>query len=183
MLQLTFFLIVSIALTAVSWNSLRSPGSHGFYRFFAWEAILALVSLNAPAWFAHPLAWHQIISWCLLVACLLPLALGIHRLRMQGRPAIQRAGDPALLAFEKTTRLVSDGIYRYIRHPLYSSLLLLAWGAFFKSPSWIGGILAGAASLFLVFTARADEAECIRFFGADYREYMQHTKMFVPYLL
>jgi protein-S-isoprenylcysteine O-methyltransferase Ste14 len=53
---------------------------------------------------------------------------------------------------------------------------------FFKVPAWSGGLLALAATLFLVATARADEAECIRFFGSSYQEYMKHTKMFVPFL-
>ena len=93
-----------------------------------------------------------------------------------------REGSPSLLGFEKTTTLVTTGIFRYIRHPLYSSLLLLTWGIFFKSPSAIGIFLASASTLFLVATARADEAECIQFFGAPYREYMRRTKMFIPYL-
>jgi protein-S-isoprenylcysteine O-methyltransferase Ste14 len=34
-----------------------------------------------------------------------------------------------------------------------------------------------------VATARADEAECVRYFGQPYREYMKRTRMFVPWLL
>jgi protein-S-isoprenylcysteine O-methyltransferase Ste14 len=91
-------------------------------------------------------------------------------------------GDPNLLAFEKTTQLVTSGIYAYIRHPLYSSLLLLAWGIFFKLPSLPGGLLALAATIFLVLTARADEAECIQFFGSVYQGYMHKTRRFIPFL-
>ena len=29
---------------------------------------------------------------------------------------------------------------------------------------------------------RADEDECIRFFGAEYRDYMKRTKRFVPFV-
>jgi protein-S-isoprenylcysteine O-methyltransferase Ste14 len=65
---------------------------------------------------------------------------------------------------------------------MYSSLFLLTWGIFFKSPSWIGMILAIAATLFLIATAKADEAECTRFFGTQYQEYMKTTKRFVPYI-
>lgn len=94
----------------------------------------------------------------------------------------RRDGDVPLLAFEKTSTLVTTGIYHYIRHPLYSSLLILAWGVFFKDPSWLGGLLALAATLALIATAKADEAECIRFFGPAYQDYMQRTRMFVPFL-
>jgi protein-S-isoprenylcysteine O-methyltransferase Ste14 len=101
---------------------------------------------------------------------------------MRGKPVQQREGDPSLLAFEKTSTLVTSGIYHYIRHPLYSSLFLLAWGIFFKSPSWIGVTLAIAATGFLIATAKADEAECMRFFGPQYQDYMKQTKRFVPYI-
>jgi protein-S-isoprenylcysteine O-methyltransferase Ste14 len=87
-----------------------------------------------------------------------------------------------MLQFEKTTTLVTVGAYRYIRHPLYSSLLSLTWGVFFKSPFWLGGILALLASCFLVATAKMEESENIRFFGAPYQAYMKQTKMFVPFL-
>jgi len=87
-----------------------------------------------------------------------------------------------LLAFEKTTTLVTEGAYRYIRHPLYSSLLFLTWGIFFKYPVALSAAMALAATCFLIATARADEAECIRFFGPSYEQYMKRTKMFIPFL-
>jgi protein-S-isoprenylcysteine O-methyltransferase Ste14 len=161
---------------------LRVPRSHGFYRFFAWEAILALFLLNVEFWFRNPFAWYQIIAWTLLFASFIPLGFGVQALRARGKPVDRRDGDPSLLAFEKTTELVTTGIYRYIRHPLYSSLFLLTWGTFFKLPSPIGGILVIAAMIFLVLTAKADEAECTKFFGSQYQEYMQKTKMFLPFL-
>jgi protein-S-isoprenylcysteine O-methyltransferase Ste14 len=119
----------------------------------------------------------------MLMLSLIPLIFGVYALRTFGKPIAQRADDPSLLAFEKTTRLVTGGIYQYIRHPLYSSLFLLTWGIFFKFPSLIGGVLAGMSSLFLVLTARADEEECIHFFGTEYKDYMKGTKMFVPHVL
>ena len=129
-----------------------------------------------------PFAWYQVISWLLLILCLVPLILGVRTLRSRGQPTPQRAGEPQLLAFEKTSALVTSGIYHYIRHPLYSSLFFLTWGIFFKALTWPDLILALAATVFLIATARADEAECLRFFGSAYRDYMTHTKRFVPFL-
>ena len=182
MIQWIVFAVGSLLLIAISWKSLLHPRSHGFYRFFAWEVILALFVTNMNFWFYKPFAWNQILAWLLLFLCLIPLVLGIHSLRSRGNPAKQREGDPSLLAFEKTTALVTSGIYHYIRHPLYSSLFLLTWGIFFKAPAWLAFSLAVAATLFLIATARADEQECTQFFGTPYLEYMQKTKRFVPYL-
>jgi hypothetical protein len=62
----------------------------------------------------------------------------VHSPRTRGRPDASRHDGAPLLYFEKTTQLVTTGVFKYIRHPLYSSLLLLAWGVFFKHPSWVG---------------------------------------------
>lgn len=180
--QWIIFVVVSLFLLVVSWRSLRNPRSHGFYRFFVWEAILALFLINVRFWFYRPFAWNQSIAWFLLFLCLVPLVFGVRALRTRGKASEQREGDPALFGFEKTTSLVTSGIYHYIRHPLYSSLFLLTWGIFFKAPSLIGIALAVTATLFLLATAKADETECTQFFGPQYQEYMKHTKRFVPYL-
>jgi protein-S-isoprenylcysteine O-methyltransferase Ste14 len=180
------FVILSTALAYVSRASLQAPRFHGFWRYFAWECILALVFLNFVdfrQWFSNPLSVRQLLSWCLLIGSIVPAVYGVHALRTHGDPAPQRARDEALLWVETTTQLVTTGAFRYIRHPLYSSLLLLAWGVFLKRPSWlsVGAVLA--ATLFLVATAKCEERENLRHFGAAYRAYMQHTKMFVPFLV
>jgi len=88
-----------------------------------------------------------------------------------------------LVSIEKTTTLVTSGVYNYIRHPFYSSLLFLAWGIFLKHISWIGALLAIAVTIFLLLTAKKEEVENIEFFGEEYQAYMQDTKMFIPYIL
>jgi protein-S-isoprenylcysteine O-methyltransferase Ste14 len=176
------FVALSGVLGYISRASLRARGSHGFFRFFAWESILALVLLNLAVWFRTPFAWHQLISWTLLLASVVPLYLGLRALSSRGRPVAERACEPQLLPFERTSALVTTGVYRYIRHPLYSSLLLLTWGAYFKEPGWFGGLLAAASTGFLLATAKADEAECVRFFGPAYEAYMKTSARFVPFV-
>ncbi len=176
------FVALSAGLGYLSRASLRAPGSHGFYRFFAWECIVALFLLNIQAWFRMPFVWNQMLSWLLLIVCIIPLAFGLSALIAHGKPGLQRGAEPHLLPFEKTTHLVTTGIYHYIRHPLYSSLLLLTWGIYLKAPAGGTGVLALASTLLLLATARADEAECVRFFGPEYRVYMSRTKRFVAYV-
>jgi protein-S-isoprenylcysteine O-methyltransferase Ste14 len=173
MLRVIIFIILSAALAYVSRASLKATRSHGFYRFFAWECILALLVLNFISfqqWFGDPLSMRQLISWVLLIGCMVPAVYGASLLRTKGKLDARRSHDAPLIWIEKTTQLVTTGVFKYIRHPLYSSLLLLA-----------GGVVLGATA-FLLATAKVEEVENIRYFGAAYREYMQHSKMFIPFV-
>ena len=171
MTRLLGFAVISAGIAAYSWSALRRPRSHGFYRFFAFESLLGLVVLNLDAWYRDPFSPRQMLSWLLLVASLLLAAHGFYLLHTIGRPSG---------GFENTTVLVTRGAYRYIRHPLYSSLLGLGWGAFLKGPSLPGILLAVMATAFLVATARAEEGENLARFGAAYTSYVRVTKRFIP---
>jgi protein-S-isoprenylcysteine O-methyltransferase Ste14 len=181
-MNILLFLVGSAGLLYISRGSLLNTRSHGFYRFFVWEIILVQILRNVQYWFDDPLSPPHLVSWVLLFASATLVAEGARLLHVRGRPAkaMEREG---LYTFEKTTVLVTSGLYHHIRHPLYSSLLFLAWGLFFKNPAWTDGVLAATASALLVVTARLDEKECLRFFGPVYAEYMKTTKMFIPALL
>ncbi len=173
MIETIIFALGSVGIIWVSIPSLRQTGSHGFYRFFAWEIILGLIVINLRNWFVNPFSWYQTVSWILLVVCLVPVLNGVYLLRTVGKPADQ---------LEATTQLVTKGIFHFIRHPLYASLIYLAWGIFFKSPSLLGVCLGAVSTVFLYATACADEAECLVKFGSEYAEYMKRTRMFVPFV-
>ena len=173
MLEWISFAIVSAGIIFLSWKSLRKPQSHGFFRFFAFESILALLLLNAKHWFREPFSALQVISWLLLLLSLALAVQGFYLLRMSGKPAT---------GIENTTVLVKQGAYKYIRHPLYGSLLLFAWGMFLKDPSLYSAITVLVVSALLIATARVEEAENLQKFGAEYANYIKTTKMFIPFL-
>jgi protein-S-isoprenylcysteine O-methyltransferase Ste14 len=173
MAQLAVFGSLSLILLAASWQALHDPHSHGFYRFFAWEALLGIILLNASAWFRDPTSPFQIISWLMLFVSLILAINGFWMLKTAGR---------AVGGIENTTRLITEGVFRLIRHPLYASLLFLGWGAFFKQPSLPAAVLVVAASLLLLVTARVEETELLTRFGPAYAEYRRQSRMFIPYL-
>lgn len=181
MLELLLFLSVSAGLIYVSRGALKHPNSHGFYRFLAWECILGLVLLNASEWQANPLAPHQLLSWLLLAVSIWLPVHAVRLLTRLGKPTQERV-DEALFGFEKTSALVTNGAFKYIRHPMYAALVCLAWGVFLKRFTWLGLALVLAASLLLFLTARRDEEECLAYFGDAYLAYMRTTKRFVPFL-
>jgi protein-S-isoprenylcysteine O-methyltransferase Ste14 len=173
MLRLVFFIVVSIPIIFFSWPSFRNRHSHGFYRFFSLEGLLVIVISNADHWFENPTATNQIVSWILLCCSLLLAVHGFYLLHVIGRPQ----GN-----FENTTRLVIVGAYKYIRHPLYGSLVFLTWGVFCKDLTLLGVLLTAITSVFLFATAKAEESENLTKFGNEYADYMGSTKMFIPFV-
>ena len=180
--KILLFVVISLGLLGISWKPLHNPGCHGFYRFFAFEGILFLTLHNHPFWFTDWSAPRQIISWLLLSASILFVVQGLYMLRTAGGSRVREAA-PENFAFENTVTLVTGGIYRYIRHPMYSSLLLLAWGAFFKHFSPAGLVVVAGTTGFLMIAGFIEEKENLAFFGPAYLEYRKTTKMFLPFLL
>jgi protein-S-isoprenylcysteine O-methyltransferase Ste14 len=175
MWKIVVFLCISIGILIFSLPSLRHPRSHGFWRFFAFESVLALILVNVEYWFRNPFSVLQIVSWLLLTGSLFLVLHGFYLLMTTGRPE-QTAN------IEKTTRLVRTGAYRYIRHPLYASLFYLGWGVFLKNLSVASALLIFALTLFLIVTAKAEERENMVKWGDEYSSYMRETKMFIPFL-
>jgi len=181
-LRVILFSLGTLFFVCFSRRALRNPRAHGFYRFFVFEGLLLLLLLNQPYWFYRPLSLRQLFSWFLLGSSIFLVVKSFKLLKQCGGQA-ERAAMPENHAFENTVHLVETGLYRYIRHPMYSSLLFLGWGAFFKHITFLTFALIGVVSILIFIVARVEEIENLDFFGADYGDYRQRTKMFIPYLL
>ncbi len=118
------FGILSILILIVSWRTLFTLKSHGFYRFLNWECIGWLFATNYKYWFINPFGYKQILSWIFLALSGYLLIIGVVQIKKIGKPGNNRK-DKTLYQFEQTRELIDTGIFKYIRHPLYSSLLFL----------------------------------------------------------
>lgn len=170
--RILVFVAFSVANAAHSWRWLANPRVHGFYRFFAFESLCALVIIQSTHWFTDPFALQQLLSWFLLAGSLLLAIHGFWLLHVLGRPTG---------GFEHTTILVNTGAYQYIRHPLYCSLLLGAIGATLKDLSVTAIVLNVVTIALIVLTALVEERENLERFGEAYVSYRARTWMFVPW--
>lgn len=77
--------------------------------------------------------------------------------------------------------LVTNGIYRVIRHPIYAAFLLWALAQAMLLPNWIVGV-TGPIILVVLFSIRVprEEQMMIDTFGDSYRVYMKETARFIP---
>jgi protein-S-isoprenylcysteine O-methyltransferase Ste14 len=87
------------------------------------------------------------------------------------------------LAVREQHALISAGVYRLIRHPMYSSFFLLGLAQLLLIPNWFAGLagVAGAGVLY-GFRVLREERMMIETFGSEYRAYMAQTKRIVPWL-
>jgi protein-S-isoprenylcysteine O-methyltransferase Ste14 len=180
--KIVLFIIFSSLLILYSWRSLFNFRNHGIYRFVSWECLLWLALSNYKYWFEEPLSIHQIASWLSLIYAAYLVTIGFILLKFKGKADGSRQ-DATLFRFERTTLLVESGIYKFIRHPLYGSILFLTWGVFFKNPDFILLAISVISSVFIIATVKTEEKENILYFGAKYLEYMNRTKMFVPFII
>lgn len=85
-------------------------------------------------------------------------------------------------ATRKEHKLVTNGIYKYIRHPLYTfgSSLFLSFGM--MADNWFIALLGILAFIGMAIRTPKEEANLIEKFGDEYREYMKRTGRFLPKL-
>ncbi len=77
--------------------------------------------------------------------------------------------------------LVTRGVYRRVRHPMYLGLLLYSSGQALVLPNWVAGpSYLGALALLFAFRVRPEERMMLEEFGKEYEAYMARTKRLVP---
>jgi protein-S-isoprenylcysteine O-methyltransferase Ste14 len=118
-----------------------------------------------------------ITAYDVLGAVLLAAAVGLNwwAARTLGR-AYDRVVAPEVL--------VTDGPYKYVQHPIYSSYMLLFVGYSLLLHSAPTALLAlGVCLLYYFNRTRLEQAVLQQAFGQPYEEYRQRTKLFVPFVL
>jgi len=82
---------------------------------------------------------------------------------------------------EQNQGLVTNGVYHYFRHPVYTAMMLSAIAQALMLQNWIAG-LVGPISFIPLFVMRVpqEEAMMLERYGDDYREYMEQTGRFFP---
>ena len=78
-------------------------------------------------------------------------------------------------------QLVTSGLYRHVRHPMYTAIFLYAAGQALVVPNWIAGP-ANLIAFFVLFCVRvrSEERMMANKFGDEYRKYTAKTKRLIP---
>jgi protein-S-isoprenylcysteine O-methyltransferase Ste14 len=107
--------------------------------------------------------------------CVAGVALAIWARRRIGR----NWGAPMSLRVDH--ELVTDGPYRFVRHPIYTGLLLAMLGSALAGQLWWAAILI-VSTVYFGASALIEERMMGRLFPLEYPQYRKRTKMLIPFL-
>ena len=111
-----------------------------------------------------------------LIVCLMGFAVAVWARLHLGR----NWGMP--MTFKEGHDLVTGGPYRYIRHPIYTGMLLAILGsALVTGAVWLM-VFAGMA-IYCVYSARTEEGLMLQAFPEQYTKYKRRTKAFIPFVV
>ena len=181
-----------IVFASIAWVAIRAPHRRRSLKVAVSKSrkgILEIVVLTS-AWLAFflPLIWvvtpaFASMDYALrpvpLVAGTLCFALGlwlIHRSH-----ADLGTNWSVTLELREEHRLVTKGVYRRVRHPMYSALFIYSAGQALVLPNYLAGP-SSVVAMGLLFALRvgAEERMMLEAFGSEYEAYRERTKRLVP---
>ena len=99
-----------------------------------------------------------------------------------GRWQIGKFGS-GILVIEKDHQLMKEGIYKYIRHPIYAGGILCSFGSIFIFRCIFIGSLGFLYIFFVLFVRlKQEESMLMKEFGEEYLNYMKSSKRLLPFI-
>ena len=187
-----FWLIITIALWGLVHSLLASMGfkkllrknlGDGFMKFYRVlynifavisiaPILYLMVSLPNSILYQVPAPWKYIMLAGQGISALFLLIAVLQT------DLLSFAGLRQLIEADKTGNLVTGGLYRFVRHPLYTFSLLILW----LSPSMTinSFVLYIALTTYVLIGIIFEERKLLREFGNDYANYKLTTPMLLP---
>lgn len=158
-------------------------GKESFYRLgynlfavISFAPILYLMKTlpDKPA-YQIPAPWSYFMLGGQVFAALMLLTAFLHT------DSLSFVGLRQLFETEKSGQLVTRGLYRIVRHPLYTFGLLFIWLTSSATQNSLTVYIG--ATIYTLIGAYFEERKLLREFGDSYAEYKQNTPMLIPGLV
>ena len=182
-----YFIGLCFAIFVVFWavtafSTKRTVQRRGWWRVSFLVILLGYFLLRMGLLHVHwvnGLVWHRTLFIGFVADAIALVGLAVM---LWARVTLGRNWS-ADVALKEGHELVTTGPYRWVRHPIYSGLLLMALGWAVWRGRYSG--FWGLAVLLLLFSikARAEEQLMIQNFGDAYRSYKARVKALVPYVV
>jgi protein-S-isoprenylcysteine O-methyltransferase Ste14 len=149
------------------------------YNLFA--ALSLLPALVLAAWLPDRYIYTIPSPWMFLTLTGQALAVLVMAVGLLQTGVLSFLGLRQVLQSPETVRrqtLIKGGLYRWIRHPLYTAGLVFIW----LVPVMTFNLLALnlGITIYIIVGAKYEERKMLRQFGQEYADYQSHTWMLIP---
>ena len=198
MITYQYIIIISWAAYILIWvimslNVKRDirGGFSKLWRHFLWIRIIAAVSLifiaariatghahysgQIPIFYQGIFHTTLVLGWTGAIITFIGVSFAIW-----ARFHIGRNWSPRP-AVKENHELVTSGPYAYVRHPIYTGLLLSAFGTFLTG-SYFGLVVLIIALIIFISRIGREEKIMLELFPNDYPEYKKRTKVLIPFI-
>ena len=164
----------------------KAAAMEGFFKrfFYYWFPLLIAFYLLGPGeWFGHSLirenfvAHTNTVGLIGLTLCFIGAIVAVwsrYLLADNWSVSVQKKEDH---------KLIRKGPYRFIRHPIYSGLLVLFLGNAIIVGDYRGLIAVGIVFISFWLKLKKEERSMMDLFGDEYKDYMKKSKALIPGLL
>jgi protein-S-isoprenylcysteine O-methyltransferase Ste14 len=94
-----------------------------------------------------------------------------------------KKGHDLVFKENKNQSIIKNGVFAVVRHPIYSSEILVYSGLLVLSLSLISFCILIIGIAFIYYISKHEEKLLLERFGPEYVDYMEKTPMFIPCLL
>jgi len=161
---------------------IRLPSLFRYYRiFFNLVAIIGLIIMVRLTFNDNILLFKQttflsIISIVLIILGLVVLVIASTAFNIKEFLGIET------YEIKMESKLVTKGIYKFMRHPLYTGTILLLSGYFLYVPTLSVLIFLILTFVYIEIGSRLEEKKLLIEFGNDYTEYCKNVKRYFPFI-
>lgn len=126
--------------------------------------------LAQPGFFAQPSdrMGFSVLGWILIGVAILLMGMAIRQRKTLGGQNVKDG-------------LLTSGMYRYFRHPIYTGVIWASLGVALVTLSWDGLLMVPVVFILnAVQTVMEERYDIGRRFSAQYQGYRKHTRLFGP---
>lgn len=189
-LLVVFWILFSVlhsVLAAEWWKQKMQAwlGAHYKYYHFAYSVFAAVTmtlilvfqfTMQSVLLFVLP-GWAKVLAGLLVLTGLAVMIIICRKY------FFYLSGISVFYKRQPTAVLETNGLHRYVRHPLYAGTLLFIWSLFLLMP-FLNNLLACIIiTMYTLLGARIEERKLVAQFGEDYLGYKQRVPMIIPRII
>jgi methanethiol S-methyltransferase len=118
------------------------------------------------------------IAWGVKIVAVLGLMYAVYQMDAWFFLGLRQLGEPSSIDSTSTAQLVTSGLYRVVRHPLYTFSLIVLYLTSPMSVNWLAFALS--CNLYFYLGSIFEERKLVREFGEAYRAYQQQVPRLLP---